>query len=1633
MNVALFSDKHMIVRFLLVLISITSVNWSFSQVESPSDLTISIPLPYTLSSNTLIGNRADITDPPGFVSSYTKGPDFFFYHKAIADGNIFVNLSFVRDSGKDLLPSLSVWEGKPGSGGILIESVTSIGDDNVDNLLKISFKAIINKDYWIMLDCGQDDGYDYSLFVYNSTVQNACSNIGFESGDFSSWILTDGGISEGITGAKHPIYFPESCISNASLNSSAQHKIMLNGLDAIGGFKKVRPGLGTKSLLLGDSTKTIRRYNDDVVGVSSNGATIEQQFKVTTDNSLFTYYYAVVLEASNHAPNQQPTFRIDAVDQDGKRILCGEYLVVASGAIPGFVKSVAIDDPTNPKADTSTKVLYKDWTPVFIDLTNYIGTSVTIRFTVMDCSDKAHFGYAYVDAVCQKLEITSKSAACNSTKTMLYAPPGGNYYKWTIKGNTTVIDTKDSLEVSPTVSTIYQCEIISVAGCATTLEKTVTPQSKPEIASVSGDLIICINEIDQLTVTATPDATNPWTSSDTDVATIDNTGIILGKKAGTTIISFKSNQGCKRDTTITVNESAVVTGTTSLCKDASTTLTNTTLSPNGTNPWTSANTAIADVDNIGKVTGKSSGTTDITFLSTNGCKTKVKINVYTTPNTTNPGTIKACDSLLLPSILGTNKKNPNYYNNTYTSTSRQLITGYLKTNQTVWIFDSSGVCIDEKSFTVNLTATPTIKKQNDTNSCFAIALPPLAIGCNYYTGTNKTGTKLIPGDSIKTSQKIYIYAESTTNASCFLEKYFNVNINSSIAKSLIDSSVCDYFVLPNIPNVSYFKGTNQTGGSLTALDTIKTNQKIYAYIAIPGLNGCTSEKPFTITVIKSPVLNTTSDIEKCDSVKLPPTSGKYFTGKLQSGTSKNVGDYITSTQDIYIYAETGGTKNCISEKTQKIKIHITPILPLYRDTSVCDSLVLLPLTTGNYYGATDQGGINYGTSDTIKSSIPIFMYAETGSNVKCKAEKSFKIDVKNTPIISRQTPLVGCDSVALPAFTPGTPGEYYSQTKKGGNLIPAGKYFKKDTTLFVYAETGGTPNCYSEKTKKITIYKTPILPRYIDTTICDSLVLIPLSLGNYFGAANQGGINYGVTNTIKSSIPIFMYAETVNSVKCKIEKSFNITVKNSPIISPQTPLVGCDSIALPAFSPGTSGDYYSKTKKGGNLIPAGKYFKKDTTLFVYAETGGTPNCFSEKTRVITVNKRSVLKSIKDTIVCDTFLLPNIKGTNLTGNEKYFETPKSTLSPAIKGPITSTKTIYIYDSLYACSDEKSFKITIHNSPKINNPGDQSICDTFKLIKLTGTNLSGNENYYSNSHKKNGVIVNKAITKDTLLFLYDIKNGCAFEDSFKIVIGQKPKISFQADKLKACVPFTATFINASTNIGDSSIWYFGTDSLIVLGDKPVINFTFKEAKCYDVQLKTAKNGCSNSLTKQNMICGNSTPIADFEIEPTIISVLDPAVTFINTSSSDATIYSWDFGDDKNSKEKNPKHGYFGNPQAYVVTLFASNAAKCSSQKSKLIDIIDEFIYYVPNSFTPDGDNLNNTFTPILYSGFDPQSYTLNIFDRWGEILFVSHDPTVGWDGTYGNNVSLVGIYTWTIQVTTSLTKEVKKLHGHVNLIR
>jgi gliding motility-associated-like protein len=116
-------------------------------------------------------------------------------------------------------------------------------------------------------------------------------------------------------------------------------------------------------------------------------------------------------------------------------------------------------------------------------------------------------------------------------------------------------------------------------------------------------------------------------------------------------------------------------------------------------------------------------------------------------------------------------------------------------------------------------------------------------------------------------------------------------------------------------------------------------------------------------------------------------------------------------------------------------------------------------------------------------------------------------------------------------------------------------------------------------------------------------------------------------------------------------------------------------------------------------------------------------------------------------------------------------------------------------------------------------------------------------------------------------------------------------------------------------------------------------------------------------------------------------------------------------------------------------ASSAQDCSDTARTLIEVEGRLIYYIPNSFTPDGDDYNQTFKPVFTTGYDVNNFTMLIFNRWGEIVFESHDANAGWDGTYGVDSDKIveGTYVWKIEFKTSKSDERKSLIGHVTLIK
>jgi gliding motility-associated-like protein len=168
--------------------------------------------------------------------------------------------------------------------------------------------------------------------------------------------------------------------------------------------------------------------------------------------------------------------------------------------------------------------------------------------------------------------------------------------------------------------------------------------------------------------------------------------------------------------------------------------------------------------------------------------------------------------------------------------------------------------------------------------------------------------------------------------------------------------------------------------------------------------------------------------------------------------------------------------------------------------------------------------------------------------------------------------------------------------------------------------------------------------------------------------------------------------------------------------------------------------------------------------------------------------------------------------------------------------------------------------------------------------------------------------------------------------------------------------------------------------------------------------------------------------------VISVIAPEANLVNNSSG-AVQYIWNFGDGTEiSNDFSPTHIFVVEPeQNFQVTLVAISEHGCVDSITKTILMEKGVILYVPNTFTPDGNQFNPVFLPIVTSGVDKNVYELEIYNRWGELVFSTTNTLEGWDGTYKGVACKEGQYTWKMRYKTSSSDDKKEHVGHVNLLR
>lgn len=170
----------------------------------------------------------------------------------------------------------------------------------------------------------------------------------------------------------------------------------------------------------------------------------------------------------------------------------------------------------------------------------------------------------------------------------------------------------------------------------------------------------------------------------------------------------------------------------------------------------------------------------------------------------------------------------------------------------------------------------------------------------------------------------------------------------------------------------------------------------------------------------------------------------------------------------------------------------------------------------------------------------------------------------------------------------------------------------------------------------------------------------------------------------------------------------------------------------------------------------------------------------------------------------------------------------------------------------------------------------------------------------------------------------------------------------------------------------------------------------------------------------------PNADFIVQ-TDQPTENLAVSFQNTTTNGYT-YQWYFGDGGFSSQIHPTNVY-ETPGVYYVTLIATDAKGCVDSITKPILIKEEFYIYIPNTFIPDGDRINNVF---VGSFIGVKWIELEIYNRWGEKIYETKEISFEWDGTFKGRVVPDGTYTWLLKYKPN-DGDITIRTGHVNVLR
>lgn len=1237
--------------------------------------------------------------------------------------------------------------------------------------------------------------------------------------------------------------------------------------------------------------------------------------------------------------------------------------------------------------------------------------------------------------------------------TITLTATGGVSYQWESNGN--ILGSVAALVVNS--QDVYNVTAFGANGCPNTASFTVLANNSAPSASISSSVpsnqLTC--NATSIQLTAGGSGTYTWTQGSTNLGT--NTSIPV-TTPGTYNLLVTAANGCTATASLTitqnnqapsVNIAATASGVLT-CTNTSITLTGTSSSGTGTATWLNGSTVqstgpISGAGNVANFVVTTPGTYTLNVLEANGC---LGSSTYTvTQNTTVPvaaitnntnTTVLTCSQTSI-ALTATGGSTYSWSNGTNIVGSNASFSPSLPGTYTVTATAANG-CIDtEQIILTQNTTAPTVTITNNTSAsqltCALTSISLTATGGGNYSWSNGTAVVGTTANLTVTTPGTYTVTVTTIANGC----------SSTNATVITQNITPPSAAITSVPNpavltcVTTSINLTATGGGTYSWVSGTTNLGTQANITVStagtytvtvtGTNGCTATANTVVTQnIAAPTVNITNapntTVLNCTntSINLTASGGasySWYNGSAVVGTSAGLAVTTPGTYTVTVTGANGCTATGSSTITQNITTPVAGIFNASNTTILTCSQTSISINANG--GATyswSNGTVNVGNAAALTITAPgTYTVTATSANGCTDTEViTFTQDI-TAPIAAiannGTTTVLDCNTSSISLTASG--GISYSWSN--GTSIVGTAALLQVSTAGTYTVTATAANgCTDSESIAITSQSntnptfTQIAPICTGTTIN-----LPTISNNGVAGSWSPAPNLNATTA---------YTFTPNTGICANTATMTIVVNQYPVITALNNTICNGSTGTITTQVNLAGGTYTWINSSNTLSTLSSAPNTTSSYTVIYNLAG---CTDTATAQIVVNPVPVVQ-IQNATICAGQSGALIASANLA-NGAFLWANGSTNDTLILSPNNTTTESVTYTLNGCTSVPVTATLTVNPVPTITM-NNQTICAGDPVTMVANATPAGT--YYWGPNAIQGIASNTFTpTQDSIIEVFNVLNGCSSDTiQATVTVLPLPVSTFNANVLQGCVPLSVNF--SADVLNNTSYNWQTSNQLNASGAQTTFDFSINGT--FSVSLTATLNGCSTTTNIPNMIAVDNFPIAAFEPSSQVFTEPNQSLSFWNSSVGAAT-YTWDFGDGGSSNEEGPTHLFSLDNEGTNVVLYAYSPLGCVDTASFFIGFDPGLVYYIPNSFTPDGDQFNQTFMPIFTSGIDPYNYQLLIYNRWGEVIFESLNPEKGWDGTFGQqgNPCQNGTYTYLITVKIPAVDERKTITGHVNLIR